>query len=296
MNDYKIYILSAGYNKGNYSEIIGGDNKTGSNKIILPNYRSRRGMNIATLSFDKQNQQTDIQTNIFTFDFYPVETSNLINNNFINLLHYIPNNTYILFSVKDDSFTNMFGYTKQYLNDVIGLKNIYNLKYRDSYCAIVYKHNQADYSLIDEKLDSRQKCYIYTDISKYNNDSYIQHENDTLNSSDNTCNYSNTYLDNYTHTSTNQDLSDYSESDNSECSDFSIMTSNTKISLNDKKIKKKSSNKISTNKISTNKSSTNKSSEKITLELLNSKVIKLTKTVDELKNKVANIYSSYGYK
>jgi hypothetical protein len=78
-------------------------------------------------------------------------------------------------------------------------------------------------------------------------------------------------------------VDDSDDSDNSEYSDYSVMTSNTKISLNDKKIKKKSVKKPEY-----------KSSEKITLELLNKKVIKLTKTVDELKNKMANIYSSYG--
>ena len=75
----------------------------------------------------------------FNIDFFIKTRSFMANRSFISLMKKIPNNTYFIIAVKDDAQRNLFNSTKKFIYNVLHSKHIYDLQYRDSWCALLYK-------------------------------------------------------------------------------------------------------------------------------------------------------------
>jgi hypothetical protein len=144
-----IEISSAGFNSGNYSEV------KINNEIVLDRLSSNRGFNIIVCS-DKNYY--------FNIDFFIKTNSFSANRNFIMLINKIPNNTYFIIAVKDDAQRNLFNSTKNFMYNILHCKHIYDLQYRDSWCALIYK-DVSNYIMIDEKYSNFNIATITHNLS-----------------------------------------------------------------------------------------------------------------------------------
>ena len=137
----KFTVYSAGFNNGNYLQFSLGET------ILISKKESKRGITVVFLTPEKPYFKYDI------FDFYKENSKDfkiITNNNFISFINKIPDNTYFGMSIKDDAYRNLFEGTKNFLSNIIGCKKIWNIRYRYSWCVIVYKKSKTSYSLLSE--------------------------------------------------------------------------------------------------------------------------------------------------
>lgn len=153
-----IEISSAGFNSGNYCEI------KINNENVLDRISSNRGFNIIVCS-DKNYY--------FNIDFFIKTRSFMANRSFISLMKKIPNNTYFIIAVKDDAQRNLFNSTKRFMYNVLHSKHIYDLQYRDSWCALLYKDGN-EYLMIEEKHSKFSVATITYNLSVKKSNAIIQ--------------------------------------------------------------------------------------------------------------------------
>jgi hypothetical protein len=145
-------IISAGFQQGNYAEF-----KFGS-KVFLPRSLSRRGLSVLCLTADHS------AFHAWNFDFYPNITRNATNRNFINLLRGLPGGIFFALSIKDDCHRNLFEATKNFLARVVGLKTIWRLEYRDSWCAVIYKKTPSQFEVMAESHNPNGVAHVEVPI------------------------------------------------------------------------------------------------------------------------------------
>jgi len=145
-------VISAGFKSGNFSEFKFGQ------KTFVPRQSSRRGMSLLCLTPDHT------AFHAWNFDFYPNITRNATNRNFINILLALPGNIYFGLAVKDDAHKNLFEATKNFLSRVVGLKTIYRMEYRDSWCAVIYKKSPQTFEVLQESHNPTGPAYVNVHI------------------------------------------------------------------------------------------------------------------------------------
>jgi len=131
-------VSSAGFHHGNFSEF-----KLDS-RVFIPKISSKRGITVLYLINDLK------RFHAWNFDFYKSPTKVKTNRNFISLLRKLPGDTYFAMSIKDDAHRNLFEGTKNFLARILGCTMIWKLKYRNSWCAIVYKKTEKSFEVVAE--------------------------------------------------------------------------------------------------------------------------------------------------
>lgn len=131
-------VSSAGFHYGNFSEF-----KLDS-RVFIPKISSKRGITVLYLINDLK------RFHAWNFDFYKSPTKVKTNSNFISLLRKLPGDTYFAMSIKDDAHRNLFEGTKNFLARILGCTMIWKLKYRNSWCAIVYKKTEKSFEVVAE--------------------------------------------------------------------------------------------------------------------------------------------------
>lgn len=170
-NSIMFTATSAGFNCGNFSEF------KLDNKICLPRDKYKRGITVLYLVNDLKNYHA------WNFDFYNSYTKLATNRNFISLLRKLPGNTYFAMSIKDDAYKNLFEGTKNFLSRIIGCKLIWKLKYRNSWCAIIYKKTDKYFEVVSESHNPGGIAFVEYSIDKNNlnqNQNYIQQSSTPL--------------------------------------------------------------------------------------------------------------------
>ena len=155
-NSIMFTATSAGFNCGNFSEF------KLDNKICLPRDNYKRGITVLYLVNDLKNYHA------WNFDFYNSYTKLATNRNFISLLRKLPGNTYFAMSIKDDAYKNLFEGTKNFLSRIIGCKLIWRLKYRNSWCAIIYKKTDKYFEVVSESHNPYGIAFVEYSIDKNN--------------------------------------------------------------------------------------------------------------------------------
>jgi hypothetical protein len=131
-------VRSGGFRYGNMSEIWFG------NKLFLPRSLSRRGLCVLCLNYNHTSFHA------WQFDFYPNAAAKKTNENLIQLIEKLPENVYFALAVKDDIFRNLHENTKQFLARTVGCQSIYNLRFRESWCAVIHKPTASTYEVLGE--------------------------------------------------------------------------------------------------------------------------------------------------
>lgn len=152
-------ITSSGFHSGNFCEF------KLNNEIILNKFNSKRGFNVVFLSDSNY---------YFNFDFYIKNRCYLNNKNLLLLFQQIPVNTIFGIGIKDDGSRNLFMGSKKFINLVLGSKQIYNLAYRESWAAIVYKRSKNEFVMLSESLSKNDIAVATYDISNLENVTHLE--------------------------------------------------------------------------------------------------------------------------